>query len=400
MTSAAVLWVALMAAVVGLAAAWFVVPHPPELDGEAWFKGILVARLADRAPADVMRWVVWHPLGRWPERKLAHPTVESMPGKLLPGEGELLARLARLPNIVARWAMLRDEAVAKTLTLPGDLPPEASPARWLGAASGWDRVRDDALPASAERRTSSSWLLIDDPRPGVPDVSAAFAGFAEVRTLASLCADPVIGGAWEMARTRLAQVGQVTAAEWDTIAAGMAPWGRVAMASAVDSLAKVMETKLPVNKPERRLIVAATGGAMPVLLRALAERVDLRDRVIAVVSVGGAVGGLPDQQGPLSEAVADDWMAHNFQHGLMDVEILRRIPYASIQWLDTSEPVPGAGGIPVARARFPEPEWDGRAFRCVEPVDLGVVPVEADLPVDEVVGALRLVVDLWVLSRR
>ena len=400
MTSVAVLWVALMAAVVGLAAAWFVVPHPPALDGEAWFKGLLVARLADRPPADVMRWVVWHPLGRWPERKLAHPSVESMPGKLLPGEGELLARLARLPDVAARWASLREEAVSKTLTLPGDLPPDASPARWLGAASGWDRVRDDALPASAERRTSASWLLIDDLRPGVPDVAPAFARFAEVRSLASLCSDPVVASAWDAARGQLAHLGQVSSGEWDAVAAGLAPWGRVAMASAVDAVAKAMESKLPVATPERRLIVAATGGAMPLVLRALADRVDLRDRVIAVVAVGGAVGGLPDQRGPLSASVADDWMAHNFQHGLMDVEILRRIPYAALQWLDTSAAVPGAGGVPVARARFPEPEWDGRAFRCVEPVDLGVVPVEADLPVDDVVAALRLVVDLWVLSRR
>lgn len=400
MTALPVLWVALMAAMVGLVAAWFVVPHPPSLEGEAWFKGLLVARLSDRPPAEVMRWVVWHPLGRWPERKLAHPTVESMPGKLLPGEGELLARLARLPDVATRWALLRDEAVATTLTLPSDLPAEASPARWLGAGRGWDQVRDDALPAAAERRTNASWLLIDDARPGVPDVSTAFARFADVRTLASLCADPVIGHAWEGIRARMSEVGHATAAEWDAISAGMAPWGRVALTSAVDAVASALAERLPETKPERRLIVAATGAAVPVVLRALAERVDLRDRVIAVVSVGGAVGGLPDQQGPLSAAVADDWMAHNFQHGLMDVEILRRIPYASMQWLDLAAEVPGAAGVPVSRARFPEPEWDGRAFRCVEPVDLGVVPVEADLPVDDVVAALRLVVDLWVLSRR
>lgn len=400
MTALPVLWVALMAAVVGLVAAWFVVPHPPELDGEAWFKGLLVARLSERPPADVMRWVVWHPLGRWPERKLAHPTVESMPGKLLPGEDALLARLACLPDVRARWALIRDEAVADTLTLPADLPADASPARWLGARSGWERVTDDALPAQAERRTNASWLLLDDPRPGVPDVAAAFGRFADVRSLASLCTDPAVGAAWDAFRARLPEVGHATGAEWDAIAGGVAPWGRVALASVVASAAQVMSEKLPNDKPERRLIVAATGGAMPILLRALAERVDLRDRVLAVVSVGGAVGGMPDQPGPLSAAVADDWMAHNFQHGLMDVEILRRIPYASLQWLDVSAEVPGAGGVPIARARFPEPEWDGRAFRCVEPVDLGVVPVEPDLPVDDVVAAVRLVVDLWVLSRR
>lgn len=389
-----------MAVIVGSAAAWFVVPHPPEIDGEAWFKGLLVARLADRPAADVMRWVVWHPLGRWPERKLAHPTVESMPGQLLPGEGALLERLAKLPDVRARWGALRDEAVSTTLDLPTKLPAVASPARWLGQSNGWERVRDDALPLAAERRTNASWLLIDDPRPGVPAVAEAFARFGEVCSLASLSQDPAVASGWDTTRQALASLDRVTGVEWDAVAAGLAPWGRVMLASVVDALTKQLERQLPVDRPERRLIVAASGGAVPVLLRALAERVDLRDRVVAVVSVGGAVAGLPDQAGPLSAAVADDWMAHHFQHGLMDVEILRRIPYASLQWLDVSQAVPGAGGVPVARARFPEPEWDGRAFRCVEPVDLGVVPVEADLPVDDVVAALRLVVDLWVLSRR
>lgn len=405
MTSAPVLIVTCLALLCGALAAWLVVPHPPALDGEAWFKGVLVARLRGRDAEDIARWVHWHPLGRWAERKLVHPEVSTLPAVPLPGEEALIARLATLPDPAARWRTLRQDGASATLALPDTLPDDCAPGRWAGrhaadVADRWARVRDDGLAAHVESRLHATWVLVDDPLPGAPDIGAALAGWADVVPLATVTAAPAVEQAW-----RSASALAVPAAPgwvWGAVDEQLRAWGHVAADAVADAVAEALALRLPDDAPERRLIVAVTGRAAPVVLRALYARVDVRDRVIAVVSVGGAIGGGPATTGPLSPAACADWLEANFHHDTMDVEILRRIPYVALQWIhpDSLRGRPGAAGVDVAAGRFPEPTYDGRAFRCVEPVDLGVLPVEPDLPLADVAGALRTTVGLWVMSRR
>jgi hypothetical protein len=170
----------------------------------------------------------------------------------------------------------------------------------------------------------------------------------------------------------------------------------------LDATVTTLAERLRALAPERssRLILATTGDAAPTLLRALAEHVDVRDRVVAVVAIGAAIHGLPDVDGPRGEAVMRDWLEHHFRHEHLDVELVRLVPYVSLAWLAPDVDPPGLVGLPVRAQRFPEPGFVGREPPFVEPVDLGVLPADPSLPVDAVADALRLVVDLWTLSRR
>jgi hypothetical protein len=146
----------------------------------------------------------------------------------------------------------------------------------------------------------------------------------------------------------------------------------------------------------RRWILLATGEGLPVALRAIHADMALRDRVVAVVSVGGAALGEPARADLAGEASARDWMQQHFRHEALDVEVVRPIPYLSLGWLDPREEPPGAAGLPLVHARFPEPGFvgSGTLFHPKEPevvrvMDLGAL--DLDLPGEAVGRAVRAV---------
>ena len=65
--------------------------------------------------------------------------------------------------------------------------------------------------------------------------------------------------------------------------------------------------------PSHRLVMVGEEAGIQLILRAMTSTAPLRDRVMAVVSLGGLLGGL-EQEGPLGHSVVQDWMATWFQH--------------------------------------------------------------------------------------
>jgi hypothetical protein len=353
------LGVALLALATGVAAAWFASPTPPQLEGERWFKTLLARRLGgpdEASRAALRRFVPFHPLGRLVEQKLARPAAASLPGGPLPGERELLDALAVLPDREARWRRLTDASDRALLEPEAPLSPDHDARRWLGPSVDGDDV--DAVARAAEERLHARWVLLRGAtRPGTPDVGGSIARFAATLPIDG---DPAAGAA---------------------------------------ALAERLLGLVPERDAAARLIVAAEGEAVQALLRALAEDAGLRDRVVAVVAVGGVVGGL-EGDGPLGVERVHDWLAHHFRHERLDVEVVRLVPYVALGFLDPAVDPPGLPGLPVEAQRFPEPGFVGREPPFVEPVDVGVLPADPALPCDDVAAALRAFVDLLTLSRR
>lgn len=392
--------VALAALLLLVVAGVLVVPRPVALAGELGFKRVLAH--VWRGLLDDTRWaarvadaVAWHPAGRLPERKLAAPGVAAIDGAPLEGEEALVAGLAALPGAVERWEVLRGrgEGLCEAPTAR-----EQSPAAWLGPKGAWERLPalgrgDDALVKDLEGRLGARWAVVaGTARPGVPDVTGAFGeavpwsageGRPEALLAAAVLAralreGPPLGPAIELVR-------------------------RVQ-----DVVLACLSAELSVRlRGEGWLLLLVTGEAAPVVLRTLHDDVALRDRVLAVLSVGGAIAGLPQRADGLSEAACRDWLDVHFRHEQMDVEVLRRVPYLSLAWLDPTEAgPPGAAGVPVASARFPRPGFTGggrflepKEPEVIVPVDLGVLDPRVAPPAPVIGAALRLWAGLWALAQ-
>ncbi|MEZ4242105.1 MAG: hypothetical protein R3F59_39310, partial [Myxococcota bacterium] len=135
-------------------------------------------------------------------------------------------------------------------------------------------------------------------------------------------------------------------------------------------------------------------------LGALADAADLRDQVVAVLSIGGVIGGRTDEEGPLGEAARRDWLGAHFNQLDLDTEVVRMTPYFAVQWLARGVWPPGAEGLPLQASRFPDPATEATLVETIEVVDLGPLPADRPLPLDLVARALVAVVLGWVRSRR
>lgn len=374
MTDPLSIGIAAAASAVALVAGWLQWPRPPDLDGERWFKVTLATLLRGEVEASggsaadweaaVLRFVPYHPAGRLPERKVSNPVAARLPGAHLPGERALLDVLARRDSLAERWAWMYDEdpvAVDARLDDPAELGPAYDPDALVGA--GWDALAawgagDPAFLQALRRRYRARWVLVE--------------GRSE----------PVLIGALQDVLSE-----EATRIQW----AG----GELGEAEA-DLLAERLRALLP-SRDARLMLVAEEAGVAWVL-RALAAAADLRDQVDAVLSVGGIIGGLPGVPGPLGERDAEDWLGAHFNQAGLDTEVVRLTPYLSVQWLDRQAPVIGVGELPIAAQRFPVPPDD--AVETIEAVDLGVLPVDPELPSAQVARALVATVACWVLSRR
>ena len=398
MTAPVTIFVAVLALAVAVGIAVLQWPRPPALDGERWFKTWLVTLLRGKADADgleaeawaadVVRFAPYHPAGRWPERKVTDPGGE-LPTPALEGEQALVEALAALPSPEARWARMYDLdelALGDRLSDPVELGPDYQPERWLGAGVTWDVIAQAAADPTAlaeglKRASRAKWVLIRAESRDVPDLLAAL---AEVLGDRAVWFDPESAPAPEQPKV---------------LVDGMIERrGDPAFAARATALLGLLESMFPTY--EERVVLVAEGGEVQVMLEALHSHAPVRDQVEAVLSVGGVIQGLDGVDGPLGWDACTAWMQQRFLHKVFDLEANHRCPYLALQWLDRAAEVPGAGGVPLDRARFPTPQDDGGPVQSMDIVDLGPLPAVPELPTRLVALALWGLTTAWTAARR
>jgi hypothetical protein len=395
MTDPITLTVAGFTFVLALAIAWRMRPRPPKLDGERWFKAWFATLLRGRVEGEggtperwgalVDRLALFHPAGRPVEARLAGVAAPGDPAE----SRAVVSALAALPDRSARWAYLfeRDDVGrAARLGDPNDLGATYAPSRWLGPGLDWDAVaraagEPSALVAALRRASSARWVLVPGAARGEPEVLQALAALLGERAV------------WHAER-RATQVGL---GAFRGAIAERRPGAPAHVEAAVALLEHLHDLT---RAPSDRVVVVATGEAVHVALDALLTSDALRDQVDAVVAVGASIGGCPGADHPYDPGSCAAFLRAWFSHAALDLEAAHRCPWFALQWLDAAHAPPGAFGLPLELARFPDPADQGGPRDFVQPVDLGPLRPDPDLPVDLVALALWGVVTSWVRAQR
>jgi hypothetical protein len=247
---------------------------------------------------------------------------------------------------------------------PAELGPKVDPERLLGGEASWDSLAAwgaDSGPMAQllTTRVGVRWLLIRGQRRIGPDLLAALA--------------------LELGPRHSAMV-----LHGDTFSAGR------------EGVARFLEG-VHHESPSSRHVIVAEAEAIGPTLEALLENPSLRDAVLAVVSVGGFIRGLPHDTGEAGRTTRGAWLAEHFGHASLDTEVSRPTLYASLRWgLPSGEP---GSELPDDTMRFPDPV-DAPGPSRMEPVDLGAVPVLPDLPLPIIARALEATVELWIAAHR
>lgn len=301
------------------------VPRPPPRDWERLFKVTLSTVLrgrieaqegsADDWEAAVLGRILYNPAARDPGALLDGPDPAAIPTPAREGERALVERLAALPDPASRWRLLfwEDHRVLDALfDDPAALGPAHDPARNLAPDLSWDALAawTEGVHAALGRRLDAVvWVTLgDDP------LAAAVAAASPASRVVAL----------------------------PPAAAGDA-----------DALRCVAE------RPEERLVLVARGEAAPTLLGVLADHGELVDRLAAMVSVGG----------PLQRADHRAAVRAAFTHERLEPEVLRAVPYFSVQCVDPADPVPQRW----PEQRFPVPAAPASGRLGIEVVDLGAI---------------------------
>jgi hypothetical protein len=330
-------------AAAGLAAwaAWLTVPRPPALDWQRLFKTTLSTTLYGRVVAEsgtksdweaaVGRLVPYNPLARDAMAKLSAPAVDGIEPPALPGERALVESLSALASPADRYAhMFSENELTRDALMsdPASLGAAFDPAGAIGVGADWEAIAAWGEPVQAGLARKFSHVVV-----------------AGVQTeLASVMADQIGGRG-----LRLPDDGVIEALDQ-------------ALRSASD-----------------RLVLVAEGAGISVILQAMHGHPGLRDRVCAVISLGGDV-----QQSDAQKS----WMEQNFTQQAMDTELNRSTPYISTVQVDPSAPLAADWDGQC----WPEPAPDRTGRRPIDPIDLG--PLPADWLTLEQVGLARA---LWVL---
>ncbi|MEZ4322731.1 MAG: hypothetical protein R3F61_35010 [Myxococcota bacterium] len=336
------------AVALSFAIGWLSWPRETDIEGERLFKVVLATLLRGRVEAaggevdDWRRAVIasapYHPAGRFPEAKVTGVGRAGLPASI-EGEQALMAALDGLPDLAARWRFLYDEdevGLAVRLDDPIELGPSYDPGVKLGTTAGWSALADwgagesTAFPEVLARRSNAVWVLVGGTRD-----------------------EPVLD-ALEALVPRVVRVPVDPADVLDTEALERAA-------------AEVM------RDPTERLVLVGAEAGIQAVLRLMVARAPLRDRVLAVLSIGGVLVGDPDDDGPLGALRLTDWMEAHFTHHELDTEMTRKTPYFCVQWLDRSTEPPSGRGQVLGRGRFPQPRSEALTQDHVEVVDLGVV---------------------------
>lgn len=359
-----------LATALGGALLWAQRPVVLRLDPERWFKVALTTLVrgeVERAgggveafEAEVARAVPYHPAGRTPERKVSNPAAAGVAGSGLPGEAALLEALGAIPDAPGRIARLYGDEAGKAVLLedPVELGPEHDLRRWLGPRATWDALAawpvDPAFGEVLRARLDARLVWLEADGVGVPSLADAVAA-----------ATDVVRVPWA-ART-----------EEETAAALRAALG----------------------DPLGRMVVFAEGRAALQLLRALVAAPDVRDRVAAVVSVGAPIGGIEGEDGPYGAAAARDFLEAKFTQRDLETDVVRLVPYVSLQWWDRTCWPPGVERVPLQHQRFPDPRPDDGP-EIADVADLGPLFLGEAPGAPLVARALLAVTAGLVLSRR
>ena len=320
-----VAWIEAAAGALTLWAAWKTLPRPPALDAERLFKQVLATVLrgeVEAAGGELADWVnalegvPYHPLARDTEQRLNDPGGASIPTPPREGERALLDRLSACDSPESRWRLLfRDDprGQASLLEDPAMLGSAYDPATWFGPEATWDAVADWAAPLQQGLRRRLAHVVF-------VDATALFGEHGEA-ALPGL-------------RT--------------------APLGASLEASAKPLL----------DSPADRIVVIARGEHMPAVLDELVGQPTLVDRVVGVVSLGGAVAQDPKA-----------WRSQ-FQHAALEPEIQRTVLFVSLVDIDVDAPM----ARPWAVQSFVEPPLPDTGRRSIECVDLGPLDVTRVAP--------------------
>lgn len=356
-----------VAALAGLAH----LPVAEKVDAERWFK-LLIANMllgeVDRAAGDaeawrraVIRFAPYHPAGREAHAKLGAPSAWHPPaGGAVEGELGLVAALAALPSPRARWARLfEDEAASEVLRrAPEELAEAADLTSWLGSGASWAEVIAAQGPLDARLQAAlPAWWVLVRGESAAPDLLGALAAVIGERALV-LELPP---GTPEVAGATLAE--------------------------------RLIAHWVALGRADARLVLVGAGAGVPALMGALLATAGLRDRVLAVVSVGGAIG-----EG--TSGAEAGWVERHFEHGRLDTEKAGKTPYLQVAWCEPGSDPPGIVGLSARAQRFPNPGSDASAPWGVDVVDLGLLPPDPELPLGVIARALWATVVRVVVARR
>jgi hypothetical protein len=245
---------------------------------------------------------------------------------------------------------------------PDELGPVYDPQTYFGPGFGWDAVaRDanaDALRAALGRVLPARWILVE----GRSDRST---GPTVLPSLLAVLPDALVVPFGDGAPEAL-----------DAIATAAAP------------------------DTGDRLVLAGEEAGVARIMRVLHANAELRDKVAAVLSIGGVIGGRYDEDGPYGRAASAEWLSASFVQRELETDVVRLTPWLAVQWRDPDVQPPGLRGLPVEAQRFPTPDPEGATAQTMEVVDLGPLPVDPALDPALVARALVTVTTLWVASRR
>ncbi|MCB9779419.1 MAG: hypothetical protein H6742_12705 [Alphaproteobacteria bacterium] len=334
------LWVEVVAAGLALWAVALSIPRPPALQWERLFKVGLSVVTAGRVEEErgstdkqaqqewadrVLGHVLWHPAGRDAEAKLSHARLDEIPVPALSGERVLVEALATIDGPGPRLArMYVDDEHARNELLgdPAVLGQDHDPAVILGPDAGWDHVAswDAALQTVLSRRMDGVVLVLDGLPPALADaVSGAVDGLRCV--VAPRLPDP------------------------------STPTDE----THVEAFFEVVEAALTADSD--RVVIVAAGRSVQRTLATLVAGAGLRDRTLAVLSVGGRIQ-TPEFQ---------PWLDEHFDANALDTELRRTVPYLHIVDVDPADPL----AEPWRVQRFPQPPAHPSGRQPVEVVDLG-----------------------------
>ncbi|MAY80398.1 MAG: hypothetical protein CL930_06385 [Deltaproteobacteria bacterium] len=316
-------WVCLLLAII---AAWMSVRPAPPLDWERLWKVSLATVIrgqVEAAKGDQDAWweqlklqVPYNPVGRLGGAKLHAPSLVDIPVPALEGEQSLVERLSRMETPAERWVEMfhNDEAAVEALlSNPAELGSAYDPGTVMAPGIDWESIAQwsDTVQTSITRRLT--------------DVIVVAVGVDSTPLQEAI------------------------------------PHVRVAKLDSVDADAIL---RLAAQAHDRLVLLASAEFGFQ-LVQTLHSSPELRDRVLAVVSMG--VDFARDGR--------REWMNENFNHLAMDTELNRHTPYMSIVDVDPSNP-----GLDWSDQVFPEPEVPPSGWSPVQSIDLGPLPLNAQEP--------------------
>ncbi|MCB9743239.1 MAG: hypothetical protein H6740_11615 [Alphaproteobacteria bacterium] len=322
-------------AILALGAAWLTLPSAPDMDWERLLKLGILTQLrgeVEAAEGDADAWlaagraaVCYHPAARDLAAKLDAPEAYEPPVPALPGERALVEALRAAPELSRRIQLVFGPEAEGDLELyddPALFGEDWDLARILGPGASWEAVAawsPELQEVLGRRAEHLSWVIVAEEDEGVLALTRGLAeavGEARVLRLAPDSPEAIL----EALTERLGALSD-------------------------------------------RVVLIGEGEGAAALARALAEAPGVRDRVRAVLAIGGHLGG---------DTAA--WLAEHFTHEGMDTEISRAVPWFHLAFLDPEVRPAGAPGLPLAETAWPTPEPPENGRLAIEVIDLGVLP--------------------------